>query len=70
MTNRIYENRVLKRISQYVLALHTGIPQSRISIIENELVEPKEEEKKKLSRALNVKIEDIFPGEDNERGKN
>ena len=65
MQNMIYETRVLKRVTQYVLALQTSIPQPRISIIENELVEPKEEEKKRLAKALNMKVSDLFPGESN-----
>lgn len=70
MQNRLYETRVLRRISQYVLALQTNIPQPRISIIENELVEAKAEEKRKLAKALGLKVEDIFPQEvTNEQGE-
>jgi DNA-binding XRE family transcriptional regulator len=60
MSNRLREVRVLRRISQYVLALQTGIQQSRISLIENELITPKEEEKQKIAKALGVKVEAIF----------
>jgi len=63
MNNKMYEVRVLQRLSQYVLALKTGISQPRISIIENSLVQPKEDEKKKIAKALGVKAEDIFPQE-------
>jgi transcriptional regulator with XRE-family HTH domain len=63
MANRLYETRVLQRISQYVLALKTGIPQPRISIIQNSLVTPREDEKNKIAKALGVKAEDIFPQE-------
>lgn len=71
MSNRLYENRIPRRITQYVLALQTGIPQSKISIIENELVTPKEGEKQKIAQALNLEVKDIFPMEiTNERREN
>ena len=60
MSNRLREIRVARRISQYVLALQTGIPQPRISIIENFLVQPTEREKVKLAKVLRLKIKDIF----------
>ena len=64
MTNNLYEARVLQRVSQYVIALRTGIHQSRISLIENGLVTPRVEEKKKLAESLGVQLQDIFPEED------
>ena len=64
MSNNLYEKRVLQRVSQYVLAQKTGIPQSRISIIENALVVAKEEEKNRLADALNIATEEIFPRTD------
>ena len=60
MPNKLYETRVLKRVSQYVIALKTGIQQSRISLIQNGLVMPREEEKKKIAKALGVKVQDLF----------
>jgi transcriptional regulator with XRE-family HTH domain len=60
MSNKLYQTRVLRHISQYVIALKTGIQQSRISLIENELVTPREEEKQKIAKALGLKEEDIF----------
>jgi len=61
--NKLKEVRFFKRISQPLLALKTGIQQSRISLIQNELVKPREEEKRKLSKALGLKVEDVFPEE-------
>ncbi|MHA2032975.1 MAG: helix-turn-helix transcriptional regulator [Candidatus Kariarchaeaceae archaeon] len=60
MSNKLREIRVLRRISQYALALQTGIPQSRISIIENSLTQPTEEEKKKIAKVLGLQVKDIF----------
>jgi len=61
--HKLKEVRFFKGISQPLLALKTGIQQSRISLIENELVTPREEEKKKIAKALNLKIENIFTKE-------
>lgn len=63
MANRLREIRVIPRISQYVLSLKTGIPQSKISLFENNLLKPKMKEKKKLARALGVSLQQLFPEE-------
>jgi transcriptional regulator with XRE-family HTH domain len=63
MTNRLRDTRVLKRITQFQLRLQTGINATKISFIENGLVEPREDEKRKLSRALGVNLQEIFPVE-------
>jgi len=60
MSSKLYRTRVLQRVSQYVIALKTGIQQSRISLIENALIQPKEEEKKKIAKALGVPVQDLF----------
>ena len=67
--NRLREIRVVKRISQFRLRLSTGIHQSKISLIENGLVQPREDEKKKLAKALNAKVEEIWRAGD-EAAKN
>lgn len=59
--NRVREIRVVKRITQFQLRLNTGIHQSKISMIENGLVEPREDEKQRLTKALHVKSEELFP---------
>ncbi len=61
--NRLHEIRFFKRVSQHKLAFMTGVHQSRISLIENGLIIPREDEKKKLSKALRVSIEEIFPAD-------
>ncbi len=58
--NRLREVRVINRITQFQLRLSTGIHQSKISMIENGLVDPREDEKKRLSKALGVRQEEIF----------
>lgn len=59
--NKLREFRITPRISQYVLALNSGVKQSRISLIENYLVKPTEKEKTKIAEVLNHTIEEIFP---------
>ena len=61
--NRLRKIRFFKRVTQPLLALKTGIQQSRISLIENELVTPREEEKQKIAKALGLRMEDIFTKE-------
>jgi DNA-binding XRE family transcriptional regulator len=53
--------RFFKSLNQWDISLRTGIPQSRLSLIERNYVDPKEDEKKKIAKALNCKVEDIFP---------
>lgn len=58
--NRLREVRILKRITQFRLHLVTGIPASKISLMENGLVIPREDEKIKLAKALMVTPEKIW----------
>jgi transcriptional regulator with XRE-family HTH domain len=58
--NKLRETRVVKRITQFQLRLSTGIHQSKISMIENGLIKPSEDEEKRLAKALGVSPEDIW----------
>ena len=58
--NRLREKRVIKRITQFQLRIATGIHQSKISMIENGLIEAREDEKKRLAKALGVRTEEIW----------
>lgn len=58
--NKLREVRVVKRVSQFQLRLSTGIHQSKISMIENSLVLPREEEKERLAKALHVRMQEIW----------
>ncbi len=64
MTNRLREIRAAKRITQFQLRILTGIQQSKLSFIENGLIKPGTEEKEKISKALGLKPEEIFPMEE------
>lgn len=59
--NKLRELRVIPHISQWELALQSGVKQSRISLIENFLVKASTREKIKLSTALKQPIEEVFP---------
>jgi transcriptional regulator with XRE-family HTH domain len=58
---KLKEGRFLKNLNQYKLNTLSGVSQPRISLIENELVEPSEDEKRRLAEALGYSIEEIFP---------
>ena len=57
------------RISQWKLALKSNVPQSRISLIENFLINPTEKEKEGLALALNTNILAIFPNGPEQKGE-
>ena len=56
------EARFFKGFNQYDIALKTGIPQSKISLIERGYIEPRDDEKEKIAKALNCQVADIFTG--------
>jgi transcriptional regulator with XRE-family HTH domain len=49
-----------RSLTQCDLMLKTGIPQSRISLIEKGYYPPKSEEAKKIARALGMRVSDLF----------
>ena len=55
------EARFFRGLNQWDISVKTGIPQSRISLIERGYVDPKEGEKRKIAKALNHKVETVFP---------
>jgi len=59
--NRLRVVRAEKRISQFRLRLETGINATKISFIENDLVEATADEKKALAKALDISVSEIFP---------
>lgn len=63
MKNNLRVIRAKKRVTQFQLRLMTGIHQSKISMAENDLVELAQEERKKIAKALGVKIGDIWRDE-------
>jgi transcriptional regulator with XRE-family HTH domain len=58
--NQLRVIRAGKRITQFKLGLMTEILQSRLSLIENGLIAPREDEKKRLAKALGVRTEEIW----------
>lgn len=63
--NRLKETRFRKQITQIELFTKTKIYPSRISYFENGYLEPREKEKEKLARALEVDKNWLFPRENN-----
>ncbi len=60
MNNRLREIRTRKRVTQFKLRLSTGIHQSKISLIENGLLAPREDEMERLAKALETKPREIW----------
>ena len=60
--------RVLSSMTQVQAGKATGIKPSRISLIENGLVEPRPDEKERLAKALGVTPEAIWRGSTQEQG--
>jgi hypothetical protein len=50
-------------MSLYDVRGKTGICVSKLSLVERGIEQPNEEEKKRLARALNVQVDDLFPKE-------
>jgi transcriptional regulator with XRE-family HTH domain len=59
--NRLRMLRAERRLTQMLLSRKSGIQPSRISLIENGLVEPKAEERDRLARALKADVAEVFP---------
>lgn len=55
------EARFFKGLNQWDVSIKTGIPQSKLSLIERGYVIPREDEKKKIAKALNCQVKEIFP---------
>lgn len=49
---------------QYDLMARTGIPQSKISLIERGYSCPNREEAKRIAKVLGVKLSEVFPDEE------
>ena len=60
------EARFFRGLNQWDISIKTGIPQSKLSLIERGYVDPKEDEKKQIAKALGCKVADIFPENDRE----
>ena len=61
--SRIRERREALRVefSQYHLARLTGIRQTRISLLERDLVEPTQDERERIAQALGCAVAELWP---------
>ena len=59
--NRVAFYRKKRHIKQFLLAGKVNVHPSVISLIENGFLEPKNKLKRKLARALDCKVSDLFP---------
>jgi transcriptional regulator with XRE-family HTH domain len=58
--NRLREERVIRRITQYQLKILTGINPAAISLIERGLMQAREDQKEKIARVLGVNKDEIW----------
>ena len=61
MISPLREKRFFGELSIYDLSQKTGVDPAKISLIERGYKVPREDEKKKIAKALNCKLTDIFP---------
>jgi transcriptional regulator with XRE-family HTH domain len=59
--NRLRVLRADQDITQLTLARKARVNVTRVSFIENGLVEPRPEEREKLAKALRVSVAELFP---------
>jgi len=59
--NRLRVLRADREMTQLTLARKSGVHVTRLSFIENDLVDATDEERKQLARALKAEIADVFP---------
>lgn len=60
MNNSIRVIRTIRNVTQWQLANGTGIPQSRLSLLENHLVIPKFSELERIAEVLDTSIENLL----------
>ena len=57
------EARFFRGLNQWDISVKTGIPQSKLSLIERGYVDPKKDEKRKIAKVLGCKVSEVFPDE-------
>ncbi len=67
--SRLRVIRAERKLSQILLSIQSGVHASKISLIENGLVKPREDEIKKISKVLGMEAEEIFPATERNSGK-
>ena len=55
------EARFFKGLNQWDISIKTGIPQSKLSLVERGYIDLREDEKKKIAKVLGYKVAEIFP---------
>jgi ribosome-binding protein aMBF1 (putative translation factor) len=55
------EARFFKGLNQWDISIKTGIPQSKLSLIERGYVDPRKDEKRKIAKVLGCKVVEVFP---------
>jgi len=63
MLSPLRRERILRQLSLYDVRSRTGIAVSKLSLVERGIESPTNEEKKRLAKALGIRVEDIWPPE-------
>lgn len=61
MLTPLRRERILRQFTLYDLRAKTGISVSKLSLVERGIEQPHDEEKKRLARALGLRMEELFP---------
>jgi len=61
MLTPLRRERILRQLSLYDVRARTGISVSKLSLVERGIEELKDDEKRRLARALGSRVEDLFP---------
>ena len=59
--NRLRVLRAERRITQFLLAKKAGMYASQLSYIENGHIQPSDDERRALAKALGVSVQEVFP---------
>lgn len=61
MLTPLRRERILRQMSLYDVRARTGMSVSKLSLVERGIERVSEDEKKRLAKALGVRLEEIFP---------
>ena len=70
MLTPLRRERLLRQLSLYDIRSKTGISVSKLSLVERGIEHLNEDEKKRLARALGVRLQDLFPMDETVHGQN
>jgi transcriptional regulator with XRE-family HTH domain len=61
MLSALRRERILRQMSLYDVRARTGMSVSKLSLVERGIERVSEDEKRRLAKAFNVRVDEIFP---------